>query len=203
MNIEKLKIGDLKLNKKNPRVIKDDKYQKLIQSIKDFPEMLDIRPIVIDEDNVVLGGNMRLKACMEAGLSEVPVIRFFSKDEKKKQEFLIKDNIHYGEWDWMLINETKSLDGWGMDTPNWILDTDDGDEFFDFLDKDEKKDEDLEPGEDIDNKVIDIPNDISYVLLMLDKNDYEILKKSENTIIKNMESGNISDAFSKWLKNKK
>lgn len=200
MNIEKLKIGDLKLNKKNPRVIKDDKYQKLIQSIKDFPEMLDIRPIVIDEDNVVLGGNMRLKACRDAGLTEVPVIRFFSKDEKKKQEFLIKDNIHYGEWDWMLINETKSLDEWGMDTPDWILDPEDEeDDFFNFQDEEE----DLEPEDEEEEAESNITSDISYMLFMLEKEDYEVFKKSESTILEKTKSENISDAFSKWLKNKK
>jgi hypothetical protein len=200
MNIEKLKIGDIKLNKKNPRVIKDDKYQKLIQSIKDFPEMLEIRPIVIDEDNVVLGGNMRLKACKEAGLIEVPIIRFFSKDEKKKQEFLIKDNIHYGEWDWMLINETKSLDSWGMDTPEWILDEEEEDDFFSFMD--EESGENLETKGEPETNESSMKNDISFMLLMLEKTDYEILKKSESTILKKMETENISDAFAKWLKNK-
>jgi hypothetical protein len=131
--------------------------------------MLDIRPIVIDEDNVVLGGNMRLKACRDAGLSEVPVIRFFSKDEKKKQEFLIKDNIHYGEWDWMLINETKSLDGWGMDTPDWILNTEEADDFFDF--QDEEEDEDLETGDEAEYDESNTTSDISYLLFMLEKND--------------------------------
>jgi hypothetical protein len=89
----------------------------LVQSIKDFPDMLDLRPIVIDEKNMVLGGNMRLKACIEAGLAEVPVMKAHLSEEQKK-EFIIKDNVGYGEWDWdTLVNDwgTGLLKEWGLD----------------------------------------------------------------------------------------
>jgi len=115
-----VKISDVKLNPNNPRLIKDDKFKKLVQSIKDFPEMLDIRPIVVNADMVVLGGNMRLKACKEAGLKEVPIIMADNLTEEQQREFLIKDNVSGGEWDWdMLANEwdTEKLDEWGLDLP--------------------------------------------------------------------------------------
>lgn len=115
-----MKISEIKINPQNPRLIKDNKFKKLVQSIKDFPEMLDIRPIVVNADMVVLGGNMRLKACKEAGLKEVPVIIADKLTEEQQREFIIKDNTSGGEWDWsMLVNEwdTKQLDAWGLDLP--------------------------------------------------------------------------------------
>jgi len=99
MTIKKIKIDEVKLNPNNPRTIKDDKFKKLVKSIKDFPQMLDIRPIVVDENNIVLGGNMRLKACKEAGLKEVSIIKASELTEKQKKEFIVKDNAGYGEWD--------------------------------------------------------------------------------------------------------
>jgi site-specific DNA-methyltransferase (adenine-specific) len=101
-------------------LIKDDKFTKLVQSIKDFPEMLDIRPIVVNSDMVILGGNMRFKACKEAGLKEVPVIIADSLTEEQQREFLIKDNTSGGEWDFqMLTNEwdSEQLEAWGLDLP--------------------------------------------------------------------------------------
>jgi hypothetical protein len=111
-----LKINEIKLNPNNPRIIKDDKFTKLVQSIKDFPEMLDIRPIVVNQDMIILGGNMRYKACKEAGLKEIPVIVTDLTEEQQK-EFLIKDNVSGGEWDWDLLNEwdTEQLEDWGLD----------------------------------------------------------------------------------------
>jgi DNA modification methylase len=120
MNIEKVKIGKLVMNPNNPRTIKDDKFKKLVKSIKDFPEMLDVRPIVVDEDMIVLGGNMRLKACISAGLEEVSIIRFENLPEEKKKEFIVKDNVGYGEWDFELLLEDwtkEELIDWGMDMP--------------------------------------------------------------------------------------
>ena len=120
MNSEYVKISEVKTNPNNPRVIKDDKFKKLVQSIKDFPEMLEIRPIVVNEDMIVLGGNMRLKACKEAGLKEVPIIRADNLTEEQQREFIIKDNVSGGEWDWeVLANEwdTELLDDWGLDLP--------------------------------------------------------------------------------------
>lgn len=110
----------IKLNPNNPRIIKDDKFKKLVQSIKDFPEMLDIRPIVVNKDGIILGGNMRFKACLEAGIKEPPYKVVDLTDEQQK-EFLIKDNVSGGEWDWdALANEwdVEQLDSWGLDMPS-------------------------------------------------------------------------------------
>ena len=118
------KIQNVKLNPNNPRIIKDDKFKKLVQSIKDFPEMLNIRPIVVNKDMIILGGNMRYKACKEAGLKEVPVI-ITDLTEDKQREFLIKDNTSGGEWNWeVLANEwdSEQLEEWGLDVPNFETD---------------------------------------------------------------------------------
>lgn len=114
-----LKITEIKNNPNNPRLIKDDKFTKLVQSIKDFPEMLEAREIVVNTDNIILGGNMRFKAAKEAGLKEVPV-KVVDWPEDKQREFIIKDNVSGGEWDWDLIaNEwdAEELDAWGLDVP--------------------------------------------------------------------------------------
>ena len=87
MKIQKAKLSEVKLNPNNPRLIKDDKFKKLVQSIKDFPEMLNIRPIVVNQDMIILGGNMRYKACKEAGLKEVPVIITDLSEEKQREIF--------------------------------------------------------------------------------------------------------------------
>ena len=121
--MEIVKLSEVKLNPNNPRLIKDDKFKKLVQSIKDFPEMLNIRPIVVNSDMVILGGNMRYKACKEAGLKEVPVI-ITNLSEDKQREFLIKDNTSGGEWDWeVLANEwdNEQLEAWGLDIPIFDL----------------------------------------------------------------------------------
>jgi hypothetical protein len=120
MKVIKANIAEVKINPNNPRLIKDDKFTKLVQSIKDFPEMLEIRPIVVNSDMVVLGGNMRLKACKEAGIKEIPIIIADNLTEEQQREFLIKDNVSGGEWDWdMLANEwdAEELDNWGLDLP--------------------------------------------------------------------------------------
>lgn len=104
MNIEKVDIKTLVMNPNNPRTIRDDKFKKLVKSINDFPEMLDVRPIVVDENMVVLGGNMRLKACLSAGLKEVSIIKFNDLDENRKKEFVLKDNQSFGEWDNSLLS---------------------------------------------------------------------------------------------------
>ena len=126
MKIETIAISKIKLNPNNPRLIKDDKFTKLVQSIKDFPEMLNIRPIVVNEDMIILGGNMRFKACKEAGLKEVPIIKASGLSAEKQREFLIKDNVSGGEWDWTLLQEWDSLEleGWGLDIPGFDLDAD-------------------------------------------------------------------------------
>jgi DNA modification methylase len=120
MKIVKVKISEIKLNESNPRFIKDDKFKKLVKSIKDLPQMLDIRPIVVNKDMMVLGGNMRLKACVEAGLVEVPIIIADNLTKEQEKEFLIKDNVSGGEWDWdMIANEWNEVEliEWGLDIP--------------------------------------------------------------------------------------
>jgi len=121
MNWYKEKISQVKSNPNNPRVIKDDKFDKLVRSIKDFPKMLEIRPIVVNDDMIVLGGNMRLKACKEAGLKEVPIIKASDLTEDEQRQFIIKDNVSGGEWDWDMLNsewDAEQLDEWGLDVPN-------------------------------------------------------------------------------------
>ena len=117
---QKIDIQKVIPNKNNPRFINDSKFDRLVKSIKDFPEMLEKRPIVIDENYMVLGGNMRLKACKKAGLKEIWIDQVLDWSEEKKNEFIIKDNSGFGEWDWdILLNEweAKDLYDWGLDIP--------------------------------------------------------------------------------------
>jgi ParB-like chromosome segregation protein Spo0J len=123
MNPITVKISEVKSNPNNPRIIKDDKFQKLVKSIKEFPEMLNIRPIVVNADMVVLGGNMRLKACKEAGLKEIAIIKAEDLTEEQQKQFIIKDNVGFGEWDWEdLANnwDAEQLTDWGLDIPNFM-----------------------------------------------------------------------------------
>jgi DNA modification methylase len=122
--MEKLNIAAIKPNEENPRFITDAKFKKLVKSIKDFPEMLEARPLVIDEDNIVLGGNMRLKALKAAGVFEISVKRVVGWTEQQKREFIIKDNVGFGEWDWDLVAngwEAEQLEDWGLDVPNFDI----------------------------------------------------------------------------------
>jgi site-specific DNA-methyltransferase (adenine-specific) len=122
MDIQVVKIKDIKSNPNNPRVIKDDKFHKLCESIKAFPKMLELRPIVVNDDMVVLGGNMRLKALKHLGLTEAPVIKASELTEDQQRQFIIKDNAGFGEWDWdMLANEwnIEELEQWGLDVPSF------------------------------------------------------------------------------------
>jgi len=119
-------ITEIKANPKNPRIIKDDKFEKLVQSIKDFPEMLEKRPLVCftdtDKKLVVLGGNMRLKSAKEVGLKELPILLADDWTEEQKTQFLIKDNVGFGEWNWdELANEwdATNLEDWGLSIPNF------------------------------------------------------------------------------------
>lgn len=124
MNVTIKPIASIKANPNNPRLIKDDKFHKLVKSIQEFPEMLNLRPIVINSDNIVLGGNMRLKACKEAGLKEVPVILADDLTEEQQRQFIIKDNVGYGEWDWDdLANNwnVEDLSDWGLDIPDFAV----------------------------------------------------------------------------------
>ena len=118
--MQKVKINAIKTNPKNPRLIKDDKFKKLVKSIQEFPQMLELRPIVVDENNIILGGNMRYKACIEAGLKEIYILKAEDLTEQQKDEFIVKDNVGFGEWDWdILANEwdTDKLTDWGLSLP--------------------------------------------------------------------------------------
>jgi len=122
MQVAKVKINSIKTNPKNPRLIKDDKFKKLVNSIKEFPQMLELRPIVVDENNIILGGNMRHKACIEAGLKEVFIVQAKDLTEQQKDEFIVKDNVGFGEWDWdILANEwdTEKLEDWNINLENY------------------------------------------------------------------------------------
>jgi DNA modification methylase len=118
--MQKVKLSDIRPNPNNPRVIKDDKFKKLVKSITDFPQMLELRPIVVNDEMIVLGGNMRLKALEHLGIEETFIIKAGDLTDKQEQEFIIKDNVGYGEWDWdQLANEwdVEDLDEWGLDLP--------------------------------------------------------------------------------------
>jgi DNA modification methylase len=121
--IQNVPINTVKANPNNPRIIKDDKFAKLVKSINEFPQMLNLRPIVVNDDMVVLGGNMRLKACKEAGLKEIPIIKASELTEQQQNEFIVKDNVGYGEWDWDdLANnwDVDELTEWGLDIPGFV-----------------------------------------------------------------------------------
>ena len=115
---QQVKISKVKGNPDNPRIIKNDKFKKLVKSIQEFPEMLKLRPIVVDEEMIVLGGNMRLKASKDAGLKEVWIEVAEGLTEEQKKEFIVKDNVGFGEWDWdVLANEWDNikLEDWGLE----------------------------------------------------------------------------------------
>ena len=131
---QKVNIKEVITNEKNPRYIRDPKFNKLVKSIQSFPEMLEKRPIVVDENMIVLGGNMRLNACKKAGLTEVWIDVAEGWTQEQKNEFIIKDNVGFGEWDWeILANEwdTQELSDWGIDLPTFDKEVDYGllDEF--------------------------------------------------------------------------
>lgn len=123
MEIRTVKLSEIKPNPDNPRYIRDENYKKLVQSIKDFPEMRDIREIVVNKDMVILGGNMRYRAMQEAGIKETQV-KIVDLSEEKQREFIIKDNLESGEWNWdELANswEQEKLEEWGLDTQkDWV-----------------------------------------------------------------------------------
>ncbi len=120
-----MKFSEIKPNPNNPRIIKDDKFKKLVQSLKDFPQMMELRPIIIDEQNIIQGGNMRFKALLQLGYKEVPdewIKKGKDLTEEQWREFVIKDNVGFGEWDFdILANEWEyeQLMGWGVDLPDF------------------------------------------------------------------------------------
>ena len=122
---KKVNIKKIVANKENPRTISKKNFNKLVKSIKDFPQMLDKRPLVVDEDMVVLGGNMRLKALQKAGVQEVMVDIAEGWTEEQKKEFIVKDNVGFGDWDWDILANVwniESLKDWGLDVPSFDSD---------------------------------------------------------------------------------
>lgn len=174
--VKKVKLKDLKENPTNPRFITDSKFKKLVKSIKEFPDMLEKRPIVVDEDMIVLGGNMRLKACKEAGIKEVWINIAENWTEEQKKEFIIKDNLGYGEWDFdILANEWQQelLNDWGLDLPQF----DEIDEF----DEPYTKKIDAPNYEPSDEKpeLLDLYDDSKYksILYKIDKSQLDVKTK--------------------------
>jgi len=164
--MQTVKINTVKSNPDNPRLIKDDKFKKLVTSLKEFPEMAAVRPIVVNTDMVVLGGNMRLKAMKEAGWKDVP-IEIVDWSEDKQREFIVKDNVGFGEWNWDdLANEwnAEDLESWGLDVPIF-------DEEIDGL----------EDGEEIElPQSVQVEPPKEYILIMAEPNsvDWEELKET-------------------------
>jgi ParB-like chromosome segregation protein Spo0J len=124
-------ISLLKENPDNPRTITDAKFAQLVTSVKNFPQMLEVRPIAFKSGFVVLGGNMRLRACKEAGLKQVPAIDCSGMTEAQQREFVIKDNVGYGAWDWKAIQaDWPEAEDWGLDMPGFDINADElGEEF--------------------------------------------------------------------------
>jgi hypothetical protein len=157
-----VKIGQVKSNPNNPRVIKDEKFKSLVKSIQDFPEMAEIRPIVVNADMIILGGNMRFKAMKEAGWKEVPVIVADHLTPEQEREFIIKDNTSGGDWDWEMLAmewDADKLEEWGLDLPN----------IQDFSDKNEEI--------DIDNLETDMTIKLTYT-----EEEYNIVKEQLSRI---------------------
>ena len=156
--MESLPISKVRPNSDNPRYIKDEKFKKLVQSLRDFPEMANVRPIVVNTEMVVLGGNMRLKAMQEAGWKDVPV-EVVDWSEEKQREFIIKDNVGFGEWDWDELANTwdaEDLNEWGLDVPN-----------IDEIDR-------LEDGEEIEiPQSVQLEPPMEYILVMAEPNSVE------------------------------
>ena len=160
--MDKINVSLLKPNKDNPRTIKKDQLEKLKKSIKAFPRMLELRPIIVDDNLVVLGGNMRLRALKELGIEEVPYIKAEDLTEEQKQEFIIKDNVNYGDWNWETLSlewDLNSIGDWGLDIPSWLND-DDEEPTFD---------------EDINSKYLDtyVNAKIKQIVLFLSAEQYE------------------------------
>lgn len=167
-----MKLSQLKTNPNNPRTISDHKLDKLIASIKDFDAMLEARPIIVNKDYVVLGGNMRLLALQKLGYDEIPDewIKVVEFDSEQELEFIIKDNVGFGDWDWEVLNEEWDIDklgDWGLEVNNWAL----------GLDVNEMTEQELDMEEEFDP--IGISTGVRRVQVIFD-NDYEAEKWFEN-----------------------
>lgn len=170
--IKEINIKEIKPNPNNPRVLKDDKFKKLVQSLKDFPEMANVRPIVVNTEMIVLGGNMRLRAMQEAGWKKVPV-QIVDWSIEKQNEFIIKDNVGFGEWDWdVLANEwnESELTEWGLNIPNWS----------DGLDVNKMTENDIDIEEEFDP--IGVSKGLHRIIFIFDNEDEAIKWYGENNI---------------------
>lgn len=174
-----IKLSTLKPNPKNPRLIKDDKFMKLVKSLETFPQMMELRPIIVDENNVIQGGNMRFKALQHLGFKEIPetyVKQGKDLTEEQWREFVIKDNVGFGEWDFeQLANEwdTEQLSDWGFDIPNWAA----------GVDENNMTDEDVDITDEFDP--IGISNGLTRIVIIHD--NLELAKKWIDTNIPNLE----------------
>jgi site-specific DNA-methyltransferase (adenine-specific) len=170
-----MKISDIKINPKNPRIIKDDRFKKLVKSIEEFPKMMVLRPIITDDEGIVLGGNMRLKAIKELGYKEIPddwVKKACDLTDEERKRFIIEDNVAFGEWDWeTLANEwsRNDLTEWGIEIP-------------DFAFKQEAHEDDYEIPEEIKTDIItgDLFEIAEHRLLCGDSTKIEDVRKLMN-----------------------
>jgi hypothetical protein len=209
MTPEKVSIKEIRPNKNNPRVIRDEKFKKLVKSLIEYPEMMKLRPIVVNQEGEILGGNMRYKASKEAGLEEVWIIRT-NFDEKKSKEFLIKDNVNYGNWDYLLLEDFNSLEDWGMDTPDWIKNKDfnngedqNEEEWWEEMEREveeESSRNSFDPGETSKGESqISTELQTTYFLIMLDADDYDLIKRFEQKLLTETGTDNLSDAVYKII----
>lgn len=184
--MKNIKLSKIKPNPNNPRIIKDDKFFKLVKSLETFGEkMMPLRPIVIDENNIILGGNMRFKALKELGYSEVPenwIATTKGMSEEDKKEFIIKDNVGFGDWDFdMLSNEwnTELLSEWSLEIPTF-------DDFFDY--------DDVEETDQIKKPSASDDDYSTFELIMLHENKL-ILLDALNKVKNNFMFEKIEDAL--------
>jgi len=179
-----MKLEDIKPNPNNPRTIKTSQLTNLKKSIMEFPDMLKLRPIVIDEENIVIGGNMRLRALKELNYTDVPFIQVSGLDEEQKKEFVIKDNLNYGDWDWEQIQiewDLTEIGDWGLEVPEWVMD------------------DDKEPEIDKDtlNEALDhyINASVKKISLFFDNQEYEMVTRRLESIINEKNLDSNTEAF--------
>lgn len=193
--IQRVPISAVKPNPTNPRVIKDDRFKRLVESITAFPKMLEIRPIVVNHEMIILGGNMRLRACQEAGLKTIPIIKADDLTEEQQKQFIIKDNVGFGEWDWnALANEwdDKSLSEWGLSEMKYWTPQDGADE------KDEMSN--VKAGKHTDDYAFDyVMGDVKKFEIFVTKDEYESFMVGLNKLKDDLSKDNNSDAIIQYI----
>jgi len=153
----KYKLNQLKPNPDNPRVIRDSNFQKLVKSIRDFPEMLELREVVVDEDYFILGGNQRYLALKELRIKEVPVVQITGLSSERKKEFIVKDNVNYGVWDWDILGneyDPEQLKAFGLNVwqPQEFVEDDMEYDFEDESPKVENDMSDIDGSQNVNDK---------------------------------------------------